>query len=327
MARPTTKPRLADLVPARVAEQAEELAIAQIGRLAFALQPSVQISVSPKRGATNLGQQLIALCLYAQTGEIGPFDSPRAAETAVRSIATSLYGPAAWPGDHESGPLEVIEDEAVSETPLGLVLLGAYAQARLGQDGPVTARELAILAGVSPDHVLVVLRTKGSQLGQVWPEQIGPTRITAESATAWLQGRKIKAAEGPPSASPASPPASPAPVLSPFSPPIAAEQIDSLLKQIYAQSGGPSDRAIQIVTVWIKAYLYEEIDQLFMCMDTKRVHVSTTVVLLSLTEPCQARLTQRGYFLARAEAASRQTGGKKTTDKQFQAFRRFGGAR
>ena len=184
MVRPTSTPRLRDLDPQAVAGEVVRLVREHLGRLAFRLTPGVEWKESGNEPeSSNLGWTVVQLVQFAQTGEVGDWEDESLAADALQDVCSALYSCAGEPMTFGVGAME----EAVSGAELdaiGLVLVGAFARYKLPRRSlRVTARELAVLAGVDPDHVRLLARKGELELKE--------GTIGCAEARRWLGGRGV----------------------------------------------------------------------------------------------------------------------------------------
>jgi hypothetical protein len=166
---------------------------AHLGRLAFALSPGIQWmerggeAAPPDPLSSNLAMTLMDLVRFAQVGDLGDWDHDVALD-AIQEVCSALYARAGEPGTFGVGALEDALDSADLDA-IGLVLVGAYARYQLGQRGAsVSARELAVLAGVDPNHVRLLARK-----GELKLEE---GKVARAEARRWLGARGVRLGAG-----------------------------------------------------------------------------------------------------------------------------------
>lgn len=190
MARTTTKPRLARLVPADIAADVEERIDRYLGRLAVPLSPGLMLHTR-RHGDTGIALTASALCEYAQRGlPVYDWETHGEAEDACAEMVGVLWGRIADAGHGgDVGPLAADEaaEEADLDDPLALVLVAAWARVTLAKGDPLTVRQLAALAGLDP---AVVRRM--ADAGEVALTGQRPRAAEADEARRWLSGRGIK---------------------------------------------------------------------------------------------------------------------------------------
>lgn len=187
MAPTTTSPRLADLVPEQVAEEACQLVLNHLGRQIFVLSPACTgeelsgLTAEDLARGSDLGLTVQDLVRYAQSGDTADWGSQLGALDALQSVCSVLYSQAGQPGIFEVGDLEGVGDP---ETPLGLALVAAWARVRLHQGEDLRTRELAALGGCTTAHVAHLARA-----GEI--ERASHGAYSAESARRWLGARGV----------------------------------------------------------------------------------------------------------------------------------------
>ena len=131
------------------------------------------------------------LCCYAQVGlDATDWEDDAMAADCIMSVCSPLYSQAGNRGTFGIGDIEDATDGAdVPDDALGLVLVGAWARMQIGtHGGTVTARELAVLAGISAHHVRLLARQ-----GEL---TISDGRIERADARRFLGARGVKGFEG-----------------------------------------------------------------------------------------------------------------------------------
>lgn len=189
MARPTDKPRLAGVDAREVAADVVEHVLKHIARQSFGLAPAVTVGFrTPSRpemaGGTDLGLTVQSLVAFAQRGELGDWPDASCALDALQTVCSALYTQAGVPGTFGVGDLNEATAATDPEDPLGLVLVGAHARAKLLLEQGITPRELGVLAGVTRQHATMI----AADLGAEGPR---PLTIAAEVARRWLRERGV----------------------------------------------------------------------------------------------------------------------------------------
>jgi len=176
--------QLTDLDPESVAREGVERIVEHFYAIASRLDPTLVLALPTDVGAAGLRPTLHALTAYAQRGlPVWDWtDSGMAADGLLDALA-ALYGSPC--GGLEATAIDVVDD-VDPEDAIGLVLVGAAARIRLDQGRSVTARELAVLAGVAATYVRRLARK-----GELMTTDERPARIAAEDAMRWLNSRSI----------------------------------------------------------------------------------------------------------------------------------------
>lgn len=188
MARPTTTLRLSDIDPAALSAAITEAVAHHVGRLAVPLSPGLTVHVEGPHGDSGVGLSAADLARYAR-GE-GGLDST--VEDYAVELVPLLASPLATGGDLPlvltrwlSGQVDAdLLDPGSLEDRLALVLTAALGREALDHGQPVSVGQLAVLAGVSPDHVRHLARK-----GEV---TVKDGQVSAEDARRWLVGRGVR---------------------------------------------------------------------------------------------------------------------------------------
>jgi len=218
-------PLLRDLDPRTVAAEVCDAVLDHIGRLGLALSPGVEVRTLGRRaqalalarvdletavraGAptaaalaaideardlpddsddlatlSTLGAEAQALVAYAQRGlPVWDWTDHGCAADACLSVMAALYSSAG--GDDIGGDLD---DDVAPTDAIGVVLVAARARIRIDQRTPVSLRELAVLAGLSPRQVQQL-----AARGEITTRET-PAGAVVESGEAyrWLSGRGV----------------------------------------------------------------------------------------------------------------------------------------
>lgn len=172
MARPTTKPRLAQLDPETMAMQAQENLLDHLQkvaeRLGYDLIPTITTGTP-----SGIETTLIALCRYAQTGALEG-DLEELPKTVLHVMDTFFSTPFATSRE---------ADALAPETPLELVLVAAVGRFRMGVGALVTARHVGALAGFDEQHIRRLARQKDLA--------IRDGKIPASEARRWLAAQGV----------------------------------------------------------------------------------------------------------------------------------------
>jgi len=198
MARPSSALKLAALEPLAVARDVCRAIVDHMHALGFHLGPSVEVrlhapyapadvpegadpTVEGLARGSNLGLTVQALVTYAQRGlPVWDWEDDGAVMEAFLTVLPALYSCAGRPWSDAGA----IDDEADPEEPIGLVLLGAHARARIAADDPVTARDLGVLAGIDTRHVRHL-----AEAGEIKRRSDG--KYSAATARRWLAARAV----------------------------------------------------------------------------------------------------------------------------------------
>ena len=194
---------LSDLDPDTVARDAVNRVIDHLHSTAIQLDPTLFLQI-PEESGFVLRATVRALTIYAQRGL--PVRSPHrprerechrpglpapvhswtnsgmAADGLLATLSV-LYGSSC--GGLESTAIDVVDDVDPDDE-LGLVLVAAAARIRLDQRAPVSARELAALAGVSATYVRRLVRH-----GELQATDGRPAKIDVDDALRWLGSRGV----------------------------------------------------------------------------------------------------------------------------------------
>jgi hypothetical protein len=188
MARPTSAPRISTLSPAVVAAEVDRRLLEHLGQLAFVGGFGITVRVDV-RGSSDLAVTAQALCEYAQKGlPVWDWETDEEAADACQSLVSRFWSPPAEAGSGTFGlgPLGDGYEEADMSDPIELVLVAAWARVELSRDEPVTARQLAALAGLDPQAVRLLAREGEIKLH-------GKPAVAAPSeARRWLAARGVK---------------------------------------------------------------------------------------------------------------------------------------
>lgn len=189
MARPTATLRLADIQPDALSAAITEAMAHHVTRLAVPLSPGMTVHLDGPHGDSGVGLSAADLARYAR-GE-GGLDS------TVEDYAVKLVPLLASPLAPVSGPLPPILtrwlagqvdaddlDPDSLEDRLALVIMAALGREALEGGEPVSVGQLAVLSGVSPDHVRLLARR-----GEIAVEG---GRVSAEEARRWIAGRGVR---------------------------------------------------------------------------------------------------------------------------------------
>ncbi|WP_394849614.1 hypothetical protein LZC95_19455 [Pendulispora brunnea] len=181
MARRSETPKLADLTPENVGREMADLVEHFVGRLVFGLAPKLTV-VRESDDASNVQWAGELLTHYAQRGlDATDWPDDGCAIDAIQEACSLLYSCAGKPGTFGVGDL--LEDGDVEETPIGLVLVGAFARHKLAARKDVTPRELAVLVGMSAANVRLLARN-----GEL---KIEDGKIPHADAARWLEARGV----------------------------------------------------------------------------------------------------------------------------------------
>lgn len=188
MARPTKTPRIATLSPAVVAAEVDKRLLDHLNNLSFIGGFGITVRVDV-RGPSDLACTAQALCEYAQRGlPVWDWETHEEAADACQSLVSRFWSPPAEAGSGTFGlgPLGDGYEEADMSDPIELVLVAAWARVELSRDEPVTARQLAALAGLDPQAVRLMAREGEIKLH-------GKPAVAAPSeARRWLAARGVR---------------------------------------------------------------------------------------------------------------------------------------
>jgi hypothetical protein len=193
MAPPTTKPRIQQIDPEALASAVEDEIVHHVERFIQPLFPGVRVVLYTGTSLRNtaIGATVRALAKYAISGEMEDVGE------LVEEIASILGTPFVASADRSADPTftrsalrgEVDIDDLDSSViaQLALVICAAVGREHIELGRPVSASQLAALAGTSTRQVQYLSRNKtitGTEL-----VRHGGGGITAESARSWLAGR------------------------------------------------------------------------------------------------------------------------------------------
>lgn len=187
MAPQTDSPRIKDLTPEAVAAEACQLILDHLGRQLFALGPALtgaelgRLDATQAASGTDLGLTVQDLVRFAQDGDTADWGDYLGATDALQSVCERLYSQAGVPGTFELGEIAGTADP---ETPIGVVLVAATARIAIEQGEDVTTRQLAVLGGVTSEHL-----SRLGQKGEI--DRAGRGTYSAESARRWLEARGV----------------------------------------------------------------------------------------------------------------------------------------
>ena len=168
---------LGDLDPNAIGDAAHALVAQHAAVLADLLGAEVQ----PERARpSRIRADVRALTEYAKTGSLGPWDDEIGVHDALLRVFHALRARPACPAEIDLGDLTAPGEP---DTDLGRVLVAAFARMSLASPrGRLTARELAVLAGVHEDEVLASI---AAGTVQAHPDSEPPS-VPSDSARAWL---------------------------------------------------------------------------------------------------------------------------------------------
>lgn len=190
MPRPTDRPRLATLSPAAIGRDAAQRVLRRLTRLVTQDALSgVTVTVGPTTDeaadTSGIARTVADLVRFAQTGTTADWGHWSSAGDAIHAAGEALL---ARPLDLEStGPadlLAAIAGEEALDDPLLLGLVAARARWSVLRGEPVSARDLAALASVTP-RAIRDLRDREEIRG--WRGD----RLPAGRAAAWLATRGV----------------------------------------------------------------------------------------------------------------------------------------
>lgn len=183
MARPSSTPRLRELVAQEVGETVVRAVADHASSLLLSIDPTCTWSIPDKANQLRWTVQL--LVGYAQHG-LSATDWPDhgCASGAILDVCTALYSSASNPS-FGAGVLDDLESEVTVNEPVGIVLLAAYARMMCAQrGGRVPVRALAALAGVDPHHVRL--------LGRQGELEVDDGGVSTKNARRWLSARGLE---------------------------------------------------------------------------------------------------------------------------------------
>jgi hypothetical protein len=197
MARPTDKIRIQNIDPELVAADVDERMDKALSKMieSALLDVSLNISEAPvklhRSRTSNLAMTGRDLAIFAQQGLCGSLDweDHSCAADAAHELVSRLYArpvEALQSGSGNVGPLDEALDADLDD-PLSLVLVAAWARWELSQGAPLTARQLAAIAGLDPD----VVKRMGRE-GELRFNAERPATVNAKEAKRWLKARGIK---------------------------------------------------------------------------------------------------------------------------------------
>jgi hypothetical protein len=170
MARPAQPLRLASLDPHAVAVEVCAELVARIQAAAEPLRPAKVIlsDEDPTRLAqrSEIGLAVAALVRYAKWGGDA---------VLARALLAEV-----------SSTLGVDPDREPLSNPLGLALIAAQGRVRLARGKAVTAREIAVLGGVDPKALRLLVRRGELEAAE---REGGELLFSARAAREWLEGR------------------------------------------------------------------------------------------------------------------------------------------
>lgn len=192
MARPTTRPRLAQLDPAALAADVDSRLARYLGRLVTPLAPGFAVDVQ-RHGPSGVALSVDALTRYAQGGlPVWDWETHEEPRDALQELLAVLYGrPADALDRSDVGPLDESNDSeqldgADLDDPLALVLVAAWARVLLAEESPLSARQLGALGGLDPRAVQRLARDGELRL------EGSPLAASPDEARRWLGSRGVK---------------------------------------------------------------------------------------------------------------------------------------
>jgi hypothetical protein len=185
MAPPSSKPKLDRLDPAEVA-QAVAIAVLEHAQALVQglLTPAFEGVQLERGGAASVGVLARQTRVYSVVLELAEYalHGRKGAGFSVQASLGILL--ALWPSTVGfGGTVDGLCDHADSGTPLGLVIHAAQAREQLALGHPVTAQQLAALAGLSATQVRLLCRS-----GAI-PSAV--RQVSARDALRWLEGRGV----------------------------------------------------------------------------------------------------------------------------------------
>jgi len=185
--------KLSEINPIELARDTVDAIRAHIARVAFHLGPVYQWrEIDSGDGAenTDLGITVAELTKYAQTGALGWYGHASEPLDACVTVASAYYGAAGWSGLPDTD----FAADADPETQIGLVLVASMARCTLagcpphGHSDGLTARELAVLSGLTYEHVTRLMR--GAEIAC---SDVARGRVASVSESArWLRARGVE---------------------------------------------------------------------------------------------------------------------------------------
>lgn len=177
--------KLADVTPLVVAKEVCDLVAEHLGKLAFKMSPVMELRQGrdPLESGTDLGVTVQDLTRYAQTGDSHPDE----AWDAAQSVCEALYSQAGVRGFG----IGALAGDGEPESGIDAVLLATHCRVQIAADKPVTARSLAVLAGVSKRYVNQLI-SKGELKATAGTRARGGSEIPARDALVFLAGRVIE---------------------------------------------------------------------------------------------------------------------------------------
>ncbi len=173
--------RLSHATPRGVGDEVLRVVLAHARRFIPTLEPNL----AEGSALVELQRQAEEFTVYAQTGMVdGVLLATAGARPVLWNLCAALYGCAAEP-DADVGAM--LATRANTKTELGLVLVAGRARIDLGRGQPVSAKALAVLAGMSERHVRGLL---GGEL-PVADVPARPRLVTARGARRWLASRGV----------------------------------------------------------------------------------------------------------------------------------------
>jgi hypothetical protein len=179
MARPTTAPRLAKVVPEKLAADTVARVFHLLTRFAVPLSPSIiHVDKTVPDAQHDLAVSVIDLCAWAQLSR----GDPDEIEDLVFSVSSPLFGRAIDWGTFRTPELDRnLETDPTDE--IVLVLLAALARLRLVRREPLSPRELAALSNRTSYNVRHHIREKKLRK----KKRNGPVLVDAAEAERWLR--------------------------------------------------------------------------------------------------------------------------------------------
>ncbi len=180
--KPST-PRLSTLDPRGVANEVVRLVTEHVWSLLFHLDSNARVEIPTDGVGTSLGFSTALLVKWTQTGTNGEDWNSGMAQDAVQMICEALYSRAGEPGTFGIGPIEEAQEALDPDTSIGLLLVAAWTRIQLAQGLPVSAVQLAALAGLSAEHVRLLARQGELQLVE--------GEVQSDEAKRWLKARGV----------------------------------------------------------------------------------------------------------------------------------------
>lgn len=179
--------RLADVDPRAVAAAAVRTVLDHLHRQAMRLDPTWILAVPEHAGALGLRPTVEALALYAQRGlPVWDWTDHGMAADGLLDVVAALYATAADDLRGVETPLDVADDLDPGDDALALVVVAAGARVRLDRHEPLSARELAVLGGITAHGVRDLMRR-----GELPATAERPARVHPMDARRWLAARGV----------------------------------------------------------------------------------------------------------------------------------------